>query len=105
MSGTRARVGAAVVALAIGAGCQKLPFGEVLVVADTDVAVPDQVGALQIDLYDDSGAWFQSRQVATLQRESWPVSFGLSIDGAGDGDAPKRVRVRLRAFPDGHVRD
>ncbi|HZS40792.1 MAG TPA: SUMF1/EgtB/PvdO family nonheme iron enzyme [Polyangia bacterium] len=99
MSGDRAY--AALLVLALGAGCQKLPYGEVLVVADTDVAVPDQIGALEIDLYDESGAWFQSRQVATLERDAWPVSFGVSTDG----DAPKRVRVRLRAFPDGHVRD
>src|SRR2546423_15336855 len=82
-------------------GCQALPYGEVLVVADTDVAVPDQVAALQIDLFDESGAWFESRLVTTLQREAWPLSFALYTDG----NQAKRARVRLRAYPDARVRD
>jgi formylglycine-generating enzyme required for sulfatase activity len=102
MGGARARGGAAVLlALGLVAGCQQLPYGEVLVVADTDVAVPDQVAALRIDLYDENGAWFQSRDVATLSRDAWPVSFAVYTDGS----VPKRVRVRLRAYPDGRVRD
>jgi formylglycine-generating enzyme required for sulfatase activity len=98
----RARLGAAALVVALAAGCQKLPYGEVLVVADTDVAVPDQIGAVEIDLYAEDGTWYQSRQVPTLQPQDWPISFGLFAD---DAEAPKRVRVRLRAYPDGHVRD
>jgi formylglycine-generating enzyme required for sulfatase activity len=97
MIGAGARIGA----LLMIAGCQALPYGEVLIVADTDVSVPDQVAALQIDLFDENGVWFESRLATTLQRESWPVSFALTTDG----NLPKRARVRLRAYPDGRVSD
>jgi formylglycine-generating enzyme required for sulfatase activity len=90
----------AVAASALGA-CASPPFGEVLVVIDTDVDVPRFVSRLRIDLFDGNGAWIESRDVAALRPEDWPVSFSLVAESPPEA----RARLRVRAYPEGSVRD
>ncbi len=85
--------------LACGA-CAEAPFGEILVVVDTDVSVPRFVSALRVDLYADDGTWYESRDVVALSRAEWPLSFSVYSDEPG----AKAVRLRLRAFPAAQTR-
>jgi formylglycine-generating enzyme required for sulfatase activity len=87
-------------ALVLLAGCSTPDFGEVLVVVDTDLDVPRMAGRLRIDLFTPDGHWYETRDVPTPDASSWPVSFSL-VTRAGD----RTARLRLRAFPDGAVRD
>jgi formylglycine-generating enzyme required for sulfatase activity len=91
---------AALIALAL-AGCSAPPFGEVLINVDSEPTVPALIGQLRIDLYTTDLDWFESRDVVTPDPSGWPVSFGVFTDQPGS----KTVRVRLRAFPEGAVRD
>jgi formylglycine-generating enzyme required for sulfatase activity len=92
---------AALTIAAVLAGCTSAPFGEVLVNVDSEPTVPGFVGQLRIDLYTPSGTWYQSRDVVTPDPLAWPISFSLYTDGPDD----KTVRMRLRAFREGNVRD
>lgn len=104
----RARSGGAALGVALLAGgCtdELPPLGEAVVVVDTDVAVPQLVSALRLDLYDwDEGTprWYASRTVARPDPRDWPASFSLFNP---DAEVPRRVTVRLRAFPRQKVRD
>jgi formylglycine-generating enzyme required for sulfatase activity len=82
-------------------GCQKVPFGEVLIVVDTDVSVPKLVSRLRVDVYGSDQTWLASRDVSALDPGDWPVSFSLSTDQPGEVVAT----VRLRAYREGAVRD
>ncbi len=95
------RVTAAVWALFACSGCAEPPFGETLVVVDTDVSVPGFVSRLQLDLYSTTGQWYESRGISSLRREDWPLSFSLYTDE----HARKDLMLRLRAFPDDASRD
>jgi formylglycine-generating enzyme required for sulfatase activity len=77
------------------------PLGEVVVVVDTDLRVPDFAGRLRVDLYSEEGAWYASRDMAVRNPSDWPASFGI-VAPAG---VERRVLVRLRAYPEGRVRD
>src|SRR5262249_18753886 len=81
--------------------CNRLPFGEVLVAVDTNVSVPAFVSALRIDAYRDAGTWVGSRDVLAAQPTDWPISFGVSTET----QAGARLRLRLRAYLDGALRD
>ena len=83
------------------AGCGEAPFGEVLVVVDTDVSVPRFAGRLRVDLYREDGTWYESRDVGAPDKRDWPLSFSVVDRDAGE----KRVRVRLRVYPEGRRRD
>jgi formylglycine-generating enzyme required for sulfatase activity len=83
------------------AGCSEPPFGETLVVVDTDVSVPRFVSRLRIDLFTADGRWYDSRDVAALRPADWPVSFSVVTDTRPGGV----VRLRLRAYPEGAIRD
>ena len=99
--GHPAPVGALALIALLGTGCQDLPFGEVLVVVDSEASVPAFVGRLRVDLYDVGGAWYESREIAAPEAAGWPLSFSVfSSEPAG-----KRVRLRLRGFPEDGTRD
>src|SRR4030095_15226061 len=83
------------------AACQPVPFGEVLVVVDSQVSVPQFVSRLRGDLYDQGGNWYESRDVAAPSPADWPLSFSLYVNERRGG----RVRLRLRGYPEGAVRD
>ncbi len=76
--------------------------GEALVVVDTDLPVPTLAGRLRVDLYDEHGVWFESRDIGRSDPSDWPASFSVYSD---DDAHDKRVLVRLRAYPEGAVRD
>lgn len=74
------------------------PFGEALVVADTDLPVPRVVSRLRVDIYAEDGRWAESRDFVRPDVREWPSSFSVFTD---DERRPHVVLVRLRAYPDG----
>jgi formylglycine-generating enzyme required for sulfatase activity len=111
--GRRSTTCTALLAALIVLGCQPPagppPIGEVLLVVDTDAAVPKLVGRLRVDLFTTDGTWYATRDLA-LPRASpqsgapsdWPVSFAIAL---GAQDPAKDVVARLRAYGEGRVRD
>jgi formylglycine-generating enzyme required for sulfatase activity len=92
----------AAIALALAGCTEELPpHGEARVTVHTDMPVPQLVGALRVDLYDDDG-WYESREVVTLDQANWPLSFSLY---AGSANETKNVLLRLRAYPQGRLRE
>jgi len=89
-----------VVAAACGPVETTVTEGETLVVVDTDLPVPRIASRLRIDLYTDAGEWYASRDVSIARPTDWPTSFGL-----GAKEAETVGLVRLRAYPEGGVRD
>jgi formylglycine-generating enzyme required for sulfatase activity len=79
------------------------PLGEVLLVVDTDSSVPKFVSRLRVDVYTETGEWFVSRDVAAFKSSDWPVSFGVHL--LDNTKTERRVLVRLRAYPEGKLRD
>jgi formylglycine-generating enzyme required for sulfatase activity len=57
---------------------------------------------LRVDLYDESGRWFESATIARPDPRDWPVSFGVYLD---ESSRSHRVWARLRGALDGHDRD
>src|SRR5450755_1204790 len=78
------------------------PLGEVLVVADTDLAVPRMVGRLRVDLYTTNGTWYGSRDLTLPHPSDWPASFAVQL---ADGQPATDVVLRLRAYAEAKVRD
>jgi formylglycine-generating enzyme required for sulfatase activity len=78
------------------------PLGSVLVVVDTDLPVPKTVSRLRVDLYAADGTWRESRDFPRVRPDEWPASFGLV---SPDESKPTTVIVRVRAYPEGAVRD
>ncbi len=103
--------GAAIVlalGVALGSGCNDRPtlppYGQVLFVVDTDLPVPAIAGRLRVDVYSQDGTWQSSRDFPRPDPSDWPASFTVytAATASSGGDA---ALVRLRAFPDGAVRD
>jgi formylglycine-generating enzyme required for sulfatase activity len=94
---------ACLLCLACGACAEEIPaYGEAVIVVDADLPVPRAMSRLRVDLYDAKGRWFESRDVARPDPGEWPLSFSVYSE---DPDRSKRVWVRLRAYPEGRVRD
>jgi formylglycine-generating enzyme required for sulfatase activity len=74
------------------------PYGEALVVVDTDLPVPRVVSRLRIDLYAEDGTWLTSRDDVRPDPRDWPTSFSVYTDDETRGHV---VLVRLRAYPEG----
>ena len=91
---------------ALGCGQQRAemlpPLGEVVVSIDTDAPVPQLIGRLRIDLFDEDGAWLDSRDIARTKASDWPASFSLYTE---DDKKERRVLVRARAYLEGRLRD
>jgi len=75
---------------------------EAFIVVDTNVGVPSTASRLRIDLYKEDGVWFDTRDVALPDPRDWPTSFSVYSD---DESREGVVLVRLRAYPEGHLRD
>ena len=85
------------------AGPKELPaLGEVVVSIDTDAPVPQLVGRLRIDLFDEDGSWFDSRDIARTDPADWPASFSVYTI---DETTPRTILLRARAYLEGHKRD
>ncbi len=79
------------------------PYGEALIVVDTDLPVPSLVNRLRFDLYSEDGSkWLASRDVALRDQRDWPTSFSVYT---ADAVRERVVLVRLRAYFEGRVRD
>jgi formylglycine-generating enzyme required for sulfatase activity len=78
------------------------PHGEALFIVDTDLPVPSLAGRLRVDLYAEDGTWFESRDIGRSDPLDWPASFSVFSD---DDSKKTRVLVRIRAYPEGVVRD
>jgi formylglycine-generating enzyme required for sulfatase activity len=76
--------------------------GGAVVVVDTDMPVPKLVSRLRIDLYTEDGTWYATRDVLRSTSDAWPTSFGVYTP---DASSDRTVVVRLRAYPEGKVRD
>ncbi len=85
---------------AVAVSCSP-PFGETLVVVNTNATVGKFVSNLRVDLYSADGTWFDSRELNASDPQAWPLSF--SVYSAERG--PSRVRVRLRGYPQSATRD
>ena len=78
------------------------PYGQALVVVDTDAVVPGFVSRLRLDVYTaDGSTWYDSRDVSLPDPQDWPASFGLY---SPDPNAGRTALVRLRAYRDGVTR-
>jgi formylglycine-generating enzyme required for sulfatase activity len=86
------------------AGCtdELPPVGEVVVPVGPDMPVPRLVVELRIDLFDEEGRWFASREVLARRPEDWPVGFSL---WTREQDREQSATVRLRAYPAFTFRD
>jgi formylglycine-generating enzyme required for sulfatase activity len=78
------------------------PLGEVVVFVDTDAPVPDFVDRLRVDLFDETGRWLESRDIARTSAADWPASFSLFTR---DEKSSRQVLVRARGYLEGRVRD
>ena len=76
------------------------PFGEALVVVDTDLPVPSVVSRLRIDLHGEDGAVFESRDDVRPDPRDWPTSFSVFTDDPARG---RVVLVRLRAYLEARI--
>ena len=94
---------AAAVALG-GAGCSGLaPYGEALVIVDTDARDPRYVNRMRMDLYSaDGSTWFESRDVSLRDDRDWPASFSLYNE---DTTRDKVALLRIRLYLGGRERD
>lgn len=88
-----------VLGLALACGPRALdPYGEVLVVVDTDLPVPRVASALRVDTYTLEGEPLESRDVALRDPRDFPASFSIQQDTDARG---AEVLVRLRIHGDG----
>ena len=78
------------------------PYPSVTVVVDTDLPVPRAVERLRVDVFDEDGTWIDSRDYPRASREDFPATFTVFTK---DESRPRDVTVRLRAYPEGAVRD
>lgn len=77
------------------------PYGQALVVVETDLSAPGVAGRLRVDTYAENGTWIESRDIARPDGRDWPASFGVFTKS----EANRTLIVRLRAYPEGAVRD
>ncbi|MBK7395054.1 MAG: SUMF1/EgtB/PvdO family nonheme iron enzyme [Myxococcales bacterium] len=79
------------------------PYGEALIVVDTDIPVPALANRLRLDLYSADGSqWLSSRDVALRDARDWPTSFSVYTP---DTVHDRVTLVRLRAYFEGRARD
>lgn len=76
------------------------PFGEALIVVDTDLQVPQLASRLRVDLHEDDGALFATRDDVRPDPRDWPTSFSVFTDDTARG---RVVLVRLRAYLEGRI--
>lgn len=99
----RAWLAAGVLALVALSSCTAAPppYGETVIVVDTDVPVPLMVSRLRVDLFTEDGRWFDSRDLPARSDRDWPLSFSVWSDRERGTSV---VRARLRAYPEARTR-
>lgn len=79
------------------ASCSASVETDTIVVAiDTDLPAPELGVRTRIDLYTDSGTWFDTRDIDTSKEGSFPLTFGIKKGSV--------VRARVRVYPAGYTR-
>jgi sulfatase-modifying factor enzyme 1 len=102
MTGGRRAVLTGVVLGLVGGCTNELePFGEAVLIVDTDVS-PQLANELRVDVYTQSGAWIESRTFLRASERDWPASFSIV---APTDEQETEALVRLRLYPTGGVRD
>ena len=77
------------------------PFGQLRIQVETDAPIPAIVSRLRVDVFRD-GHWIESRDASLRDRADWPASFTVL---SSETTASPHIRVRLRAYREGAVRD
>src|SRR5260221_138931 len=92
------RIAAMFFMVVLGAGCQPLSYGEVLVVADTDVAVPDQTVPGCHEVYSGAAAV----TITITQPDQYHFEVVRSTPDGSRGDVGGNTVLWLRQYcPDG----
>lgn len=79
------------------------PYGEALVIVDTDARDARFVNRMRMDLYSaDGSTWFESRDVSLRDDRDWPASFSIYNE---DTTHDKVALLRIRLYLAGHERD
>jgi formylglycine-generating enzyme required for sulfatase activity len=77
------------------------PRGEAIIVVDTDMPIPKMVSHVRVDVYSTDGKrWIASHDISRPRPEEWPFTFSVYTEALF-----KDALVRLRAYPEGYVRD
>lgn len=79
-----------------------MPYGEVLVAVDTNLRVPQTLSRVRFDLFDSKRRWLASRDEATPDATSFPLSFSLYNESA---EETRTAWLRVRGYTDGRLRD
>lgn len=77
------------------------PYGQLLLRVSTDGPVPSVISRLRVDVYGSDGRWIDSHDQSLRNRSDWPASFTVYASDT----KTSRVRVRLRAYASGYLRD
>jgi formylglycine-generating enzyme required for sulfatase activity len=87
-----------------GSGCIAIPpYGEALVIVDTDARDVRWVNRMRMDLYSaDGSVWYESRDVSLRDERDWPASFSLYDE---DTVHEKVALLRIRLYVGGRERD
>lgn len=99
---------AGIVAIGLAVSCSAFdadplpPYGETLVVVDTDLPVPSVVSRLAIDVIGEDGQVAARRDDVRPDPRDWPASFSVYND---DSSRVHTAKVRLRAYLDGRADD
>lgn len=85
-------------------GCQEPlpPYPSATIAIDTDLPVPRVVEHLRVDVFDDDGTWIDTRDYPRTSAADFPASFSIFTK---DESRPREVTLRIRAYPEGGVRD
>ncbi len=87
-----------------GSACVGVPpYGEALVIVDTDARDARWVNRMRMDLYSaDGSTWYESRDVSLRDERDWPASFSLYDQ---DTVHEKVGLLRIRLYVGGRERD
>ncbi len=97
--------GAGLLAIGVSSlGCSRAlaPYGEAVVIVDTDLPPQALSAHLRVDTYTSDGVWLFSADTARYTTDDWPASFGVLET---DLNAGRAIRVRLRVYPEQDTRD
>lgn len=72
--------------------------GQALVVVDVDPRLSQVLNHLRVDVFSEQGNWTETQDFPV---RSWPVSFSVYAEDR----ARSWARVRVRAYPEGVIRD
>jgi formylglycine-generating enzyme required for sulfatase activity len=92
------------VGIGAASGCsgELPPYGQLRLRVMTDAPVPNVVSRLRLDVYAEDGTWVESREAALPDPTDWPATLAVF---SSNTDRRARVRIRLRGYASGALRD